>query len=486
MTNEAQPIEPVNLPQPVVLVWRLRWTWAVAAVVMGAVSAVAAACVRLLFSHLQWVFTGTTAPPPVAGAHLVPWRRALTPALGGLLATAVVWLRKRRAHALGREPRPYVEYVEAVRHKDGTVPLVPNCWRTAGAAFSVATGAAVGREGSMIQFAAAIGSVFGGWLQGSLARFDRGNDDHPLDLRLLVAFGVAGGVTAAYNAPLAAMFFAAEIVLGAIAWRELPLLALAAGAGRLATGPLLGWERLYPTHVVLRGQGWSLAALPLLAAVCGLCGPLYQRLVRGLGAARRLPLALVWSGLLVGLVSMVDPRVWGNGDLGLSAAFGHADLPGWSIAAPALGLLLLLRLLATAFCVGTGTVGGVFTPTLFAGAAGGALLGVGVGHVLPGVDARLWAIAGMSCLMAAVTHAPWMAALMGAELTGDWALLPVLLGLNWVGWRIARGLSYEAMYAIASQSPGEAAEPAAEEHTPGPKGRGARTGGRTDGGEQSV
>ena len=451
MSEQAKTYEPVSLPRPVVLLHRLRVRWAIAAVFMGAISALAAALVRLCFSHLEWLFTGSTAAAPVAGAHLSPWHRALAPVVGAFVAIGVTEARKRRAHGLGREPRPYVEYVEAVRHRGGIVPLLPNCWRTLSAAFSIASGAAVGREGSMIQFAAAISSLCGEKLQ---SRFP---GDGSLDLRLLVAFGVAGGVTAAYNAPLAAIFFATEIVLGATDWRELPLLALAAGAGRLVTGPLLGWGRLYPATVSLQGQGWSIAWLPVVAVLFGLCGPLYQKLIRSLGAAKKLPFALAWGGLLVGLLSLWDPRVWGNGDLGLSAALGRAELPGLSIAAPALGLLLIMRLLATTFCVSTGTVGGVFTPTLFAGGAAGALLGHALAHALPhalpGTSATLWAIAGMSCLMAAVTHAPLMAGCMAAELTGDWALLPLVLLLNGISWQIAKRLSPEALYAIASDSP---------------------------------
>ncbi len=443
MNDAAPSYEPVHLPQPVVLLRRLRLRWMVAAVVLGAVSALAAAVVRLGFSHLEWIFTGSMAAPPVAAAHLAHWRRAVVPAVGALLATGVTALRRWRAHRLGREPRPYVEYVEAVRHGGGIIPLLPNCWRTLGAAFSIASGASVGREGSMIQFAAAIASLCG----DRLRRRSKGID--PLDLRLLVAFGVAGGVTVAYNAPLAAIFFAAEIVLGAVQWRELPLLALAAGAGQLVSGPLLGWARLYPTHVSLQPEGWHLAWLPVFAVLFAVAGPVYQRLIRSLTATQGWPLALVWAGVLVGLLSMRDPRVWGNGDLGLSAALGHAELPGLSIAVPALALLLAMRLLASAVSVGAGTVGGVFTPTLFAGGALGALFG----HALGGADPAFWAIVGMSCLMAAVTHAPLMAAFMAAELTGDWTLLPVLVVLNLICWKLAYRLSGRALYAIASQSP---------------------------------
>jgi chloride channel protein, CIC family len=95
-----------------------------------------------------------------------------------------------------------------------------------------------------------------------------------------------------------------------------------------------------------------------------------------------------------------------------------------------------------------GTIGGVFTPTLF------------LGHVLgrgrpPGTEymCSLLAVASMNLPPAAVTHAPLMATFIAAELTGDWALVPILLPLNLIAWAIARRIFSRALYAIASQSP---------------------------------
>lgn len=476
--KEGRPTpEPVHLPQAAVRLSRLQWRLALAALAalaMGALGAFAAACVRLSFRGLEWLITQSTEAEPLAGAHLPVWRRVMTPVLGGLLATVVLYVRRGRAHRLGREPRPYVEYVEAVRHRDGAIPLIPNCWRTLSAAFSVASGAAVGREGSMIQFAGAACSACGTrleqWLggreglgvagEGELRVEESGAEESGVKQRgragavsLLVALGVAGGVTTAYNAPVASVFFVAEIVLGGLNWRELPVLGLASAAGWVVSGQMLGFARLYPSYAMWPASVWTWVALPLLALVFGILGPGYQRLIRSLKAAKAMLGALVLSGLLVGLLSAWDPRVWGNGDLGLSAALGIAEayrqLPLVGTGVGALAVLLGLRLLATTFCVGTGTVGGVFTPTLFAGGAAGALLG----HLLPPGEATLGTIVGMSCLMAAVTHAPLMAAFMAVELTGDWKLLPILLVLNGISWTLARRISGEALYAIASQSP---------------------------------
>jgi chloride channel protein, CIC family len=110
-----------------------------------------------------------------------------------------------------------------------------------------------------------------------------------------------------------------------------------------------------------------------------------------------------------------------------------------------------IRLVATTFCVGTGTVGGVFTPTLFAGAA----IGLATGHLLHNPEPSMLAVCGMGLLMAAVTHAPLMATLMAIELTGQWHLLPIILPCNLLAFLIARTISGESLYAIASPAPGQ-------------------------------
>jgi CIC family chloride channel protein len=116
----------------------------------------------------------------------------------------------------------------------------------------------------------------------------------------------------------------------------------------------------------------------------------------------------------------------------------------WSI-----GYLLVIRLVATTCCVGTGTIGGVFTPTLFAGAAAGLIFG----GILQLSHPLLFSMVGMSVFLSAVTRAPWMSAFMAVELTGEWHLLPLLLIGNLLSWSVACRLSPHSLYAIATPDP---------------------------------
>jgi len=415
----------VRTTQQAIAEWLASAAWAL---VLGAASGTACVAVRLFFRLLQWVFVQQTGILPIAAAALSPERRVLTPIIGATLATLVIRIMRRSSPNLHFE-----EYVEAVRLKDGQVPLLSTAWRTLSSAFSIATGAAIGREGSMIQFAAAISSWVG-----------RRSPTRNLSLSRQVAYGAAAAVAAAYQAPIAGMFFAIEIVLGEWAWADIPFLFLSSATGLLISRLLLGAGPLFPATGTLPITPSLISVLPLALAF-GILGPAYQKLLHLSRAANRLPMALLWSGLAVGALSLVEPKVWGNGDAALSGILQNQTM-FFGVAS-----VLAYRLIATTFCVGTGTVGGVFTPTLFAGAA----FGLMAGHLLHIPEPWILAVCGMGLLMAAVTHAPLMASLMAVELTGQWHLLPVILPCALLASIVARNISRNSLYAIASTDPAQ-------------------------------
>jgi CIC family chloride channel protein len=380
---------------------------------IGLVSGLSCVGVRFCFLALQCIFVQHSGPLPAVAATLLPIRRMLTPACGGLLAMLVL---KAARHVCGWvDP---VDYVEAVRFRGGRIPFLTTAWRTASSACSIASGAAVGREGSMIQFSAAISS----WLaeRFPVLRFGVSRQ---------VACGVAAGVAAAYQAPIAGAFFSLEIVLGEWRWPDLLPVMMASFMSWFATRQLVGTGYLFPAMDATGFLKQDMWALPL-AVILGLAGPAYQALLRSQTFAARLPLPLLWGGLAVGLASLLAPAVWGNGDVALSEALRTP-------ATAAVGTVLILRLIATTICVAAGTVGGVFTPTLFAGAAAGAIFA----HLVHAPHPVLLAVVGMGAFLAAVTHAPLMASFMIVELTGAWHALPIAIILNLLACFISRRLS---------------------------------------------
>ena len=290
----------------------------------------------------------------------------------------------------------------------------------------------------MIQFATAVSS----WL-GARTR------QHTFSLAQLVSFGAAAAVAAAYQAPFAAVFFASEIVLGAWQWRNaLPLL-LASITGCLVSRIILTPGPLFPVTQAVHLTWAALWCIPL-ALVLGTLAPLYHSLLSLATIAKRLPGALLWGAAAVGALSVFEPRVWGNAGTALTGIL-HP-----SMAFPAALLLLAFRLTATTLCVGSGTVGGVFTPTLFTGAALGLLLS----HLCGTPNAILLAVCGMAFFLSAVTHAPLMSSFMAVELTGQWWLLPVILPCAWLACSVASRLSPTSLYGVASPEPADEAPPA--------------------------
>jgi len=359
---------------------------------------------------------------------LTPTHRVLTPVAGALCATGVLWAVRR-----WRNDAPFEDYVEAVRFQRGHIPFASTLWRTISAAFSVATGAPVGREGSMIQFAAAVTSWVG-----------KRSPVPTLSVARQVSYGAAAAIAAVYSAPLAGVCFAFEIVLGGWSWTEVLPLLLSSTAGWFASRTFLGAGPLFAVHeaICIRSAvSWGAA----LALVMGLFAPIYLKLLRSFHSVSRWPLALVWAGALVGALSLFRPEVWGNGDVGLLTSLSGSP----TLAAAAVVSILALRLLATSVCVGSGTVGGVFTPTLFAGAASG----LAAGRLLHLQHPAVFAVIGMATLLSAVTQAPLMATLMAVELTGLWHLLLLLLFLNLFAGRLARALRSKSLYAIATPDP---------------------------------
>ncbi|GLU34584.1 voltage-gated chloride channel [Trinickia caryophylli] len=404
--------------------------WAVVTGVLGAFATVA---FRRCIEFFQWIFTGH-AGSFVEMARQLPWSvRIWLPALGGLIAGALLLVAERRA-----DKRSNTDYMEAIAIGDGVVPVWQSAWRSVSSLFTIGFGGSIGREGPMVQLAALAGSVI-----GRLVHFD------PPRLRLLVACGAAAGITSAYNAPIAGAFFVTEIVLGSIAMDHFGPVVVASVVANITMREFAGYRPPYEMPEFPAIAGLEILLFVALGLLCGAAAPQFLRIIE---LARRhfkqlplpLPLRLAAGGLIVGIVSVRVPEVWGNGYSVVNSIL-HSPWT-WQ----ALVVVLLAKLVATAATVGSGAVGGVFTPTLFVGATLGSLIGLAAHALWPhGTSgAFAYAMVGMGAFLAGATQAPLMAILMIFEMTLSYqVVLPLMLSCV-VAYFVARAIGKTSMYEI--------------------------------------
>lgn len=390
---------------------------------------------------LHQLFTGYRESYVESFAAMPHWRRVAVPAIGGLLAGfTLLWGSRFKATA------NTTDYMEAVVVGDGNLSVRASLVKCVSAWFSSASGASIGREGPLVQLSSLVASVAGRWFAFPLAR-----------KRQLVACGAAAGIASAYNAPIAGAFFVAEIVLGSLAMESFGPLVVSSVMAILVTRAHYGAEALYAAPAFHFGSNWHLLLYLGLGLAAGLLVPLFLGLLKGVerGFTKLKlvsPLRLMLGGLIVGGLAIVHPEVAGNGR---SLVFGVLHHPGvWQD----LMIILVCKLLATAVTFGSGAVGGVFTPTLFTGAATGYLFGFGAAALFPqaGIEPGACALVGMGAFLAGATGAPVMAILMLFELTMNYeVLLPALIASG-AGYYLCRMWNVRPLYGEALDRKGAA------------------------------
>ncbi|MBK7875744.1 MAG: ClcB-like voltage-gated chloride channel protein [Planctomycetes bacterium] len=415
--------------------------WAALVGVLGGLSGPA---FRRAAQGVQWLLTQNGTSLLSAAQSLAWWQRLLVPAIGGLVAGLVLQHGMRLAR--GNKAR---DYMEAVTVGDGVIRARPALVRIVSSLFSVASGGSIGREGAMSQLAALLASQV-----GKLGRLPRAR------LRLLVACGGAAGIASAYNAPIGGALFVAEVVLGSIAMESFGPLVVSAVISTIVTRATLGDLPLFQIQAFEFVSAFEIATYLGLGLVAGTMAPLFLWLLEQSTRffhSWRVPLwaRLTLGGLIVGAISIQHPYVWGNGYEALLLILKTDWV--WS----ALLMLLGFKLVATLATVGSGAVGGVFTPTLLVGAALGALYGGPVHALFPNVTGgpQAYAVVGMGAFLAATTHAPLtaMVILFDMTLSHD-VVLPLMLACV-AAYGASKALRKDSIYArVLHQDEGDEPE----------------------------
>ncbi len=387
------------------------------------------------FNYDASVFT----PPSPWGPLIV-----LVPVFGGIIVTFLItkFAPEARGHGVP-------EVMDAIYYKGGVIRPVVAVIKSLASALSIGTGAAVGREGPIIQIGASFGSTLGQIVHMA-----------PWQRITLVAAGAGAGIAATFNTPIGGVMFAIELMMPELSARTFLPVALATGAATFIGRIFFGIHPafLIPPSLLTSEHPATLQALllyALLGAIIGVAGAVF---VRGLSAAenlfeeihnpylRHIAGMLILGILLYTLITLAGHYyVEGVGYATIQAILANG-LGFW-------GLLLLLfgaKLCATLLSLGSGASGGIFSPSLFMGATiGGAVGALSQGfHPIQGLDVTTCAIVGMAAMVGGGTGAAMTAVTMIFEMTRDYDLVMPCIVAVALAIGIRRVLSPENIYTI--------------------------------------
>ena len=334
--------------------------------------------------------------------------------------------------------------IEVVSLGRRSVRMRPAVARVLSSVAVISTGGSEGREGPIIQIGAAMASSLSRRLKLS-----------PERVRILTACGMAAGVAGAYNTPIAATLFVLEVVVGSFSMTLFGPAVVSAVLSTILVRFFLGDE---PVYRVAAFRLESIFELIPFAAIGLLAGPCSALFVRSLRLAKKLfaslaltpPLAMALGGAVVGAIGIFLPEVWGNGFEGTNRILrGNPTLL-------VLVLLLVGKMVATSATIGSGGVGGVFTPSLLVGAALGGIIARLTHAAVPGLDASVggYALLGMGGLLAGVTRAPLLAVLMIFELTQNTAVILPMMVVSVLAILSAKAFEQDSIYVQSLRSAG--------------------------------
>jgi len=356
----------------------------------------------------------------------------LIPAVGGLVVGLLVHFLARGAKGYG-----VAEVIIAVNARGGRMRRLASVVHTVASAVCIGSGGSAGLHGPVVHAGSSIGSAVGQWLK------------LPEDwVKLFVACGAAGGIAATFNAPIAGIFFAQELILRRFSARNFILVGLSSVAASFVARDFFGDTPIF-SHVPRYTwfSGWEIlfyAILGIVAAIVAVGFIRAEFMCEGLFNRWRFP---VWlkpavGGLAVGVTGLFFPSIFG---VGYEAA--ELAIVG-GLGAGTLVTLCLLKIVATSLSLGSGGRGGTFAPSLFMGAMIGGAFGMGIHTAFPTIapQAGAYGLVGMGAVFAACSFAPITAILILFEITRDYLIILPLLMAVVTSTFIAHRLSRDSIY----------------------------------------
>ncbi len=416
------------------LVFREDRFFLVLSVFIGIFAGLSVVCFRFAIAWCRIYLLGS-------GATLTPLRMVLAPSLAGLFIAVLVIHVFPLARGSGVNQTKAALYIY-----NGYIPLRTAVGKFITAALAIGSGHSLGPEDPSLQIGASLASALGRRMRLSRDR-----------MRLIAPVGAAAGLAAAFNAPISAVLFVIEEVIGRWTAGILGSVVLSAVSSVVVMRWFLGSESMFRIPAVQMERPSELIAYSVLGIVGGLASVAFSS---GIATLRPWCKALPrWTqyfqpaiaGLLIGIIAVLGaPQVMGAGYVYIDEAM-HGQFT-WQM----LAILAGLKIIATLLSFVSGAPGGMFAPTLFIGAMLGAAVG-GAEHVLfphlsgsPGT----YALVGMGVLFAGFLRAPMTSVFMVLEVSGNYSIiLPVLIA-NTFAYLISRGLQPTAIFDVLTRQDG--------------------------------
>lgn len=384
-----------------------------AGLIVGTIVGIATIAFRELVGLVQLAWLRDMSEFVATAARSQPWWMiVLAPAFGGLIVGLMLekLMSSRRAFGVA-------DVIEARAMGGRNVSVKEGFFSAIISAISLGFGASTGREGPVVHLGATISACFSNWLNLS------GKPE-----RTLLACGVASAVSASFNAPIAGVLFAHEVILGHYAATAFVPIAIASVAGTVLSRIYFGETAafLIPDYGIT--SYWEFPAFALLGVVCAFVAIAFQASLVGTDwVARNVKIRLLFrpiiGGFMIGFIALFYPEVLGVGYEATNLALlGKLSLS-------MLIALLLAKILATAITFASRFGGGIFSPALYLGAMTGGAFGIIASGMFPDLSSSggVYAILGMGAVAASVIGAPISTVLIVFELTGGYEITIALM-----------------------------------------------------------
>ena len=383
------------------------------ALVIGLSVSLAAIVFRELIGYVQFVWLGDRSENVASVASNLPWYIVFfAPVIGGFLVglCLIYLLPLRRTFGVA-------DVIEARAYGGRPIEILPAISSAFVTIISLGSGASAGREGPMVHFGAAVSATVTNFF-----KMPSWCD------RTLMACGVASAVSASFNAPMAGVLFAHEVILGHYSMRSFVPIVISSVAGTIFSRAWFGNVAAFniPTYQIT--SLWEFPAFVLLGIVCAIVAILFQfALMSSEFVARNIDIPLwtrpVIGGMLIGTIAIFLPEILGVGYEATDMALKN-QLP-----LLLMFTLIIAKTIATAITLASRFGGGVFSPALYLGAMTGGTFGLIAANMFPQFASGegLYALLGMGAVAAAVLGAPISTTMIVFELTGGYGLTIALL-----------------------------------------------------------